>query len=73
MALLAALAGITGYVLASRGTIVPPAWIAAILPHEKHARFMADWWAHNASYLAGLLGGIVLCILTIRKRLSISQ
>lgn len=73
MGLLAALAGLTGFVLASRGVIVPPAWIATILPHQKHARFMADWWAHNASYLVGFLGGIVLCILTIRTRFSTSQ
>lgn len=69
MGLLAALAGITGYALARRGAIAPPGWIAAMLPPAKHARFMADWWAHNASYLFGLLGGILLCILTIRKRI----
>jgi hypothetical protein len=73
MGLLAALAGIIGYELATHGAITPPAWIAETLPRERHARFMADWWAHNASYLVGFLGGILLCILTIRKRLSIRQ
>jgi hypothetical protein len=68
MAVSAAVAGLIGFILAQRGTIAPPDWVASILPPDRHARFMADWWAHNTSYLAGFLGGIVLCILTIRKR-----
>jgi hypothetical protein len=70
MGLLAAIAGLTGYVLTSRGAISPPGWVGSNLPPVRHALFMADWWAHNASYLSGFLGGILLCILTIRKRLS---
>ena len=70
MGFLAAFAGLTGYVLAIRGVIAPPRWVASVLPPAKHARFMADWWAHNASYLFGFLGGIALCVVTIRKRLS---
>jgi len=70
MGFLAAFAGLTGYVLAIRGAIGPPGWVASVLPPARHARFMADWWAHNASYLFGFLGGIALCVVTIRKRLS---
>jgi hypothetical protein len=65
---LATVAGLTGYVLASRGAIAPPSWVGSLLPPARHARFMADWSAHNASYFFGFFGGILLCILTIRKR-----
>ena len=68
MAISAAIAGSVGYFLERWGGVAPPVWVASILPPAKHARFMADWWAHNASYAVGSLGGVVLCILTIRKR-----
>jgi hypothetical protein len=68
MGFLAAVAGLTGYVLASRGAIAPPDFIGSMIPPARHARFMADWWAHNASYFFGFFGGILLCILTIRRR-----
>lgn len=70
MGLSAAVAGIVGYVLTSRALIAPPGWVASILPPPRHARFMADWWAHNASYFFGFFGGILVCGLTIRKRFS---
>ena len=31
-------------------------------------RFMAAWWAHSASYASGSIGGIVICIVTYRRR-----
>jgi hypothetical protein len=68
MAALAAIAGVVGYALSSRGTIAPPEWIASVLPQTRHARFMADWWAHSASYFVGFFGGIALCIATFRRR-----
>jgi len=70
MGLLAVFAGVLGYVLARSGAIAPPGWAAAALPPARHARFMADWWAHSASYFVGFFGGIALCIVTFRKRLS---
>jgi hypothetical protein len=70
MALSAFLFGTTGYVLARRGVISPPLWIKGMLPQYSYNAFMADWWAHNASYAAAALGGIVLCVMTYRKRLS---
>jgi len=70
MACLAVVAGLIGYILARSGAIIPPEWVASVLPQARHARFMADWWAHNASYLVGFFGGIALCIVTFRKRLS---
>jgi hypothetical protein len=69
MGFLAAGAGLTGYILTRNGMIIPPQWVTSILPPTRHARFMADLWAHNASYLFGVVGGLLLCFLTIRKRL----
>ena len=68
MGVLAALAGLIGFVLTSRGTIAPPKLVAIVLPQARHARFMADWWAHNASYFVGFFGGIALCIVTFHRR-----
>jgi hypothetical protein len=68
MAACAATSGLTGYFLARNGLIVPPMWVASGIPPSAHARFMADWWAHSASYAVGFFGGIVLCFVQYRKR-----
>jgi hypothetical protein len=68
MAGFALLAGSLGFVFAQRRFISPPKGISVQLPQEKHSRFMADWWAHNTSYGAGLFGGVILCVLQYRKR-----
>jgi len=51
---------------------LPAPW-AAQLPAETQPRFMADWWAHNASYGIGILGGIALAALTYRRRVAQSD
>jgi hypothetical protein len=61
-------AGTAGFLLAGTHKISPPAWMAVILPVEQRPRFMADWWAHSASYLVGMIGGLVVCIRTYLKR-----
>jgi hypothetical protein len=68
MALSAFLAGTSGYILARRGVIAPPAWIAGRSEQHSYNAFMADWWSHNASYAAATLGGLVLCVMTYRQR-----
>jgi hypothetical protein len=65
----ALLAGSLGFYLTRRGIIFPPEWISANLSPAVHGRFMADWWAHNASYAVGIIGGMTLCILQYRKRI----
>jgi len=69
MALSAILFGTTGYVLARRGLIAPPRWVTERLDRGSYNAFMADWWAHNASYAAATLGGVLLCVITYRKRI----
>jgi len=68
MAACAIAAGIAGY---ARG--VMPRYMAQVLPPELHRRFLADWWAHNASYGSGFVGGMVLWIMTFLKRLRESK
>jgi hypothetical protein len=69
MALSALFFGTTGYVLARRGLIAPPEWVTERLDRSSYNAFMADWWAHNASYAAATLGGVALCVMTYRKRI----
>lgn len=68
MAIGALLAGTAGFFLARAGAISLDGWLAIAIPPAKHARFMADWWAHSASYVIGFLGGLVLCVRVYRMR-----
>lgn len=56
MACGATLAGLVGFALARRGLVVPPGGLAAAIPPSGHARFVAVWFAHMASYAVGFLG-----------------
>src|SRR5437867_3161925 len=68
MAGAALVSGISGFVLAKTNTISLSGWLASAIPEARHARFIADWWAHSASYLVGIIGGVVLCVRTYFKR-----
>lgn len=68
MGIAALAAGLIGYRLAATGRIGVGGSVAEALAPEKHAAFLADLFAHNASYAAGFVGGITLCILTWRCR-----
>lgn len=68
MGMVAAFFGWRGLVRADAGEVkLPPALFSAV-PPEKHAAFIADWFAHTASYATGGLGGLSLCLWTLRKR-----
>ena len=67
MALCAISFGLIGYFLAWRGVLATD-WLTFSDSPGARYRFMADWWAHTASYASGLLGGVVLCISTYRRR-----
>lgn len=71
-AVFALVMGIVGYIAASNGWIILVGQIAERVPKEKHVAFLTDLWIHNASYLAGFVGGIVLMIHTWRTRRAIS-
>jgi len=68
MAAAASIAGIAGYLAATSGRVVllPP--LADRVPAAKHPAFLADLWAHLASYALGLLGGLALCVRSLLRR-----
>lgn len=68
MACSALAAGITGWILASRGDIYLADPLAEAVPADRHIPFLADLWAHNASYLVGFVGGIVVIVNVWRSR-----
>ena len=68
MAASALLSGLFGFLLARHGTVAPPHWVISQLAPAKWDRFMADWWAHSASYAVGFFGGIVVCVSQYRRR-----
>jgi H+/Cl- antiporter ClcA len=55
-------AGVLGWVLATSGSVVLVEPLATEIPREKHTAFLADLWAHSASYLFGFLGGLFVCV-----------
>jgi hypothetical protein len=68
MGVFALLAGLLGYALARAGSVVLMEPFASRIPTDRHAAFLADLWAHNASYGVGFVGGIVLIVLVWRSR-----
>ena len=67
MAISAILFGVTGYVLARNGVLATD-WLTFSSSPTVRSRFMAAWWAHNASYASAFIGGTVLCVVTYRRR-----
>lgn len=60
--------GVLGYFLAKTGNIEINPYFARSIEKSKHAAFLADGFAHCASYFSGFVGGIVLMIQTWKKR-----
>jgi hypothetical protein len=72
MACSALLAGTIGYLAAVHGRLSLREPFASRIPPLRHARFLADAFAHLASYNVGFLGGIllVLWVLVSRRRMA---
>jgi hypothetical protein len=66
--ILAVVAGVISYALGSAGWIKLSGPWSVRVPQDKHTAFLADLFAHNMSYFAGTVGGIVLAIKTWRSR-----
>jgi hypothetical protein len=64
----AAVTGVAGYCLAEAGFVWLPKPLAWEVPREKHARFVADLWAHTASYAVGFGGGLIIMTRVWRSR-----
>ncbi|MGA9392045.1 MAG: hypothetical protein WBV69_16560 [Candidatus Sulfotelmatobacter sp.] len=67
MAASAILFGAAGYLLARSGALATD-WLTFSPFPAVCYRFMADLWAHSASYACAILGGVVLCVVTYRRR-----
>jgi hypothetical protein len=65
---LAIIAGISGMIVSQRRWMILLEPLASRVPEDKHVAFLTCGWAHSASYIGGLLGGIVFCIRTWRVR-----
>jgi hypothetical protein len=59
-----------GWLLAIRGVDTLSPWMAALVPAEKHASFIADYYAHLTSYSVGFLGGLVVLAIVWRSRIA---
>ena len=53
----ALLSGMLGFVAADQGFVSLSGYLAANVPADGHARFIADAWAHTAAYGVGFVGG----------------
>jgi hypothetical protein len=60
--------GLAGWLLAQNDLIFLVGPVARKLSADRHAPFLADLWAHWASYLVGLIGGLVVMIRVWRSR-----
>jgi hypothetical protein len=68
MGTLAAVAGVLGFLAANLGWVRLVEPFASRVPVERHALFIADLWAHSASYLVGFVGGLILIRRVWRSR-----
>ncbi len=66
-AVFAIIAGLAGWFFASRGMVILVGPIATELPADRHVPFLIDLWAHSASYLVGLVGGVIVRVWRSRK------
>jgi len=60
MSLVAAVAGLIGFVTSETGLFHLLEPLASRIPSTKHTAFLVDGWAHTGSYISGVIGGIVL-------------
>jgi hypothetical protein len=65
---LAAIFGVIGYALARSGVVWLVEPLASEVPADRHAAFLADGWAHGASYGFGFLGAMVACVSVVVRR-----
>ncbi len=63
-------AGLLGWMLARAGAVYLLEPLSSNIPPEKHVVFLADMWAHSASYLFGFLGGFLVCVRVWRSRVA---
>src|SRR4051812_37028691 len=55
MSVCAIIARVVGYALGRAGAVFLVEPLASLVPRDRHARFLADLWAHSASYFVGFV------------------
>jgi len=70
MFMVATFAGLIGFTTSKLGFFHLAEPLASRVPESRHIAFLTDGWAHAGSYLAGMVGGMVLWIVTWRRRAS---
>lgn len=65
---LATVAGCLGYFGSKAGAFILIEPLASRVPADRHVAFLTCGWAHGASYVAGIFGGVALWIRTWRRR-----
>ena len=73
MAGTALVAGVIGFALANAGVVFLVEPLASRVPADRHVVFIADLWAHSASYLTGFVGGIVVINRVWRSRKALAD
>ena len=68
VAVVAAISGVMGGVAARTGLVHLTAPFDELVPRDRHIPFLVDLWTHNASYLAGFMGGCALIGLVLLDR-----
>lgn len=68
MGVLATLAGLAAYNLWPDGQIAIPPDVALVVPEDRLQRWAGVWYAHNASYDVGFVGGVVVAVLAVMTR-----
>jgi hypothetical protein len=68
MSIVAVAAGLTGHSTATHDNGQLASIIAPRVPVDRRVAFMTALFAHNASYLSGFVGGVVLIIMVIVRR-----
>jgi hypothetical protein len=68
LGILAGIFGVLGYALASHKIVWLPEPLKTRVSEDRRVVFLADLWAHIASYVFGFLGAPIVCIAVIVRR-----
>ncbi len=68
MAIGSTIAGTVGYALATTGFLHLNGTLTEQVPADRHARFLANEFAHATAYGIALLGGLEICSLVWKRR-----
>lgn len=68
LAVMGVCALVAGYALGRAGAVFLLEPLASQVAPDRHARFLANLWAHSANYLVGFVGGVVVIVRAWKSR-----